>query len=109
VKACAITFSDGLSLAGELPDEMEADGLSAMAPSMLERITQHVNETKLGELVAMTLYGKNAAVSFFARGNVCLTALHDQALEHGTRTRLAELMEKLSKTYAQPETSNVDH
>lgn len=109
VKACAITFSDGLSLAGELPNEMEADGLCAMAPSMLERITQHVNETKLGELVAMTLYGKNAAVSFFARGNVCLTALHDKALEAGTRTHLAELVEKLSKTYAQPETPNVDH
>ena len=109
VKACAITFSDGLSLAGELPHEMDADGLCAMAPSMLERITQHVNETKLGELVAMTLYGKNAAVSFVARGNVCLTALHDKALEAGTRTRLAELVEKLSKTYAQPETPNVDH
>ena len=109
VKACAITFSDGLSLAGELPQEMDADGLCAMAPSMLERITQHVNETKLGELLAMTLYGKNAAVSFFARGNVCLTALHDKALEAGSRTRLAELVEKLSKTYAQPETPNVDH
>ncbi len=109
VKACAITFSDGLSLAGELPEEMDADGLCAMAPSMLGRITQHVNGTKLGELVAMTLYAKNSAVSFFARGSVCLTALHDKALEPETRTRLAELMEKLSKTYAQPETSNVDH
>jgi len=109
VKACAITFSDGLSLAGELPEQVEADGLAAMAPSMLERISQHVNETKLGELIAMTLYAKNSAVSFFARGNVCLTALHEKALEPETRTRLAELIEKLSKTYAQPETPNVDH
>jgi predicted regulator of Ras-like GTPase activity (Roadblock/LC7/MglB family) len=109
VKACAITFSDGLSLAGELPDDMQADGLCAMAPSMLERITQHVNETKLGELVAMTLYAKNCGVSFFARGNVCLTAVHEKALEAESRTRLAALIEKLSKTYAQPETPNVDH
>src|SRR5579864_8893497 len=109
VKACAITFSDGLSLAGELPDGMQADGLCAMAPSMLERITQHVNETRLGELLAMTLYAKNSAVSFFARGNVCLTALHEKALEPEIRARLAELIEKLSKTYAQPETPNVDH
>lgn len=109
VKACAITFSDGLSLAGELPANIEADGLCAMAPSMLERITQHVNETKLGGLVAMTLYTKNSAISFFGRGSVCLTALHEKALESESRTRLAELIEKLSKTYAEPETSNVDH
>jgi predicted regulator of Ras-like GTPase activity (Roadblock/LC7/MglB family) len=109
VKACAITFSDGLSLAGQLPEEVEADGLCAMAPSMLERIAQHVNETKLGQLVEITLYTTGSAVSFFARGNVCLTALHDSSLAPETRTRLAELVEKLSKTYAQPETPNVDH
>jgi predicted regulator of Ras-like GTPase activity (Roadblock/LC7/MglB family) len=109
VKACAITFSDGLSLAGELPPQVEADGLAAMAPSILERIVQHVHETKLGELVAMTLYTKNSAVSFFARGNVCLTALHDNPLAPEIRTRLAELVEKLSKAYAQPESPNVDH
>jgi len=109
VKACAITFSDGLSLAGELPENVEADGLSAMAPSMLERIAQHVHETKLGRLVTMTLYTRDLAVSFFARGNVCLTALHENSLASDTRTRLAELTEKLSKTYAQPETPNVDH
>ena len=68
-----------------------------------------INETKLGELVAMTLYAKNSAVSFFARGNVCLTALHDSPLAPENRTRLAELVEKLSKTYAQPESQNVDY
>ena len=109
VKACAITFSDGLSLAGELPEDLEADGLAAMAPSMLERIHQHVRETKLGHLIAMTLYASNSAVSFFARRNVCLTALHDKPLAPNIRANLAELVEKLSKTYAQPETPNVDH
>jgi predicted regulator of Ras-like GTPase activity (Roadblock/LC7/MglB family) len=109
VKACAITFSDGLSLAGELPKEIKADGLCAMAPSMLERTAQHVRGTKLGQLVAMTLYASDSAVSFFTKGNVCLTALHEGSLAPESRTRLAELVEKLSKTYAQPESSNVDH
>ena len=109
VKACAITFSDGLSLAGELPEKFHADGLCAMAPSMLERITQHVCETKLGRLVAMTLYTSDSAVSFFAHGNVCLTALHETSFAPEIRTRLAELAEKLSQTYAQSESSNVDH
>jgi len=109
VIACAITFSDGLNIAGELPEEVNADGLCAMAPSMLERIAQHLGATQLGQLVAMTLYASNSAVSFFARGDVCLTALHDSSLTTEARAHLAELVEKLSKTYAQPEKSNVDH
>jgi hypothetical protein len=68
-----------------------------------------VRETKLGQLVAMTLYASDSAVSFFARANVCLTALHDKALAPEVRASLAELVEKLSKTYGQPEKPNVDH
>lgn len=109
VTACAITFSDGLSLAGELPAEIKAEGLCAMAPSMLERAAQHVRVTKLGQLVTVTLYASDSAVSFFAKENVCLTALHKSSLTPETRARLTELVEKISKTYAQPESSNVDH
>jgi predicted regulator of Ras-like GTPase activity (Roadblock/LC7/MglB family) len=109
VKACAITFSDGLSLAGDLPGKFEADGLCAMAPSLLQRLGQHLKATKLGQLVAMTLYANDAAISFFARGNVCLTAIHDSSLAPDIRARLAELTEKLSHTYTQSESPNVDH
>ena len=110
VKACAITFSDGLSLAGELPEEIAADGLCAMAPGLSERVAQHVRETKLGSLVAVTLYTSGSAVSFFAQGNICLTALHAEgSLPPETRTQIAELVEKLSRKYAQTETPHVDH
>jgi predicted regulator of Ras-like GTPase activity (Roadblock/LC7/MglB family) len=110
VKACAITFSDGLSLAGELPEEIAADGLCAMAPPLLERISQHVRETKLGSLTAVTLYTGGSAISFFAQGNICLTALHAEgSLPTKTRTQIAELVEKLSRTYAQTEPPHVDH
>ena len=110
VKACAITFSDGLSLAGELPKEIGAEGLCAMAPSILERVASHVRETKLGSLVAVTLYTSGSAVSFFARGNICLSVLHaETSLPSQSRIQIAELVEKLSRTYAQPETPHVDH
>jgi len=110
VKACAITFSDGLSLAGELPEEIAVDGLSAMAPALVERIAQHVRETKIGSLLAVTLYASRSAVSFFAQGNICLTALHAEgSLLPQTRTQIAELVEKLSRIYAQSETPHVDH
>src|SRR5438874_9696969 len=110
VKACAITFSDGLSLAGELPGEIAAEGLSAMAPALVKRIAQHVRETKIGSLVAVTLYASRSAVSFFAQGNICLAAVHaDGSLLAQTRTQIAELVEKLSRVYAQSETPHVDH
>jgi len=110
VKACAITFSDGLSLAGELPGEIAAEGLCAMAPAIMKRIAQHVRETKIGSLVAVTLYASGSAVSFFAQGNICLTAVHAEgSLLVQTRTQIAELVEKLSRVYAQSETAHVDH
>ena len=110
VKACAITFSDGLSLAGELPEAIAADGLCAMAPGLLDRVAQHVRETKLGSLMAITLYTSGSAVSFFAQGNICLTALHAEgSLPPETRTQISELVEKLSRTYAQTEKPHVDH
>jgi predicted regulator of Ras-like GTPase activity (Roadblock/LC7/MglB family) len=104
VKACAITFSDGLSLAGELPGDVAAEGLCAMAPAIMARITQHVGETKLGSLVAVTLNTTGSAVSFFAQGNICLTALcAGDSLSPETRKELAALTEKLSKHYAKTE------
>jgi len=110
VKACAITFSDGLSLAGELPENIAAQGLCAIAPAILERVAQHVHETKLGSLVAVTIYTSGSALSFFAQGNICMTALHAEgSLPPQTRTQIAELVEKLSRTYAQPEAPHVDH
>jgi predicted regulator of Ras-like GTPase activity (Roadblock/LC7/MglB family) len=110
VAACSVTFSDGLSLAGNLPVEVEAEGLCAMAPSLLERIDRHMRDTKLGPLTSMTLHGAKSPVTFFMKGNVCLTVLHaggDLAAE--TQDRLAEMAKELSRTYSQPEAVHVDH
>jgi predicted regulator of Ras-like GTPase activity (Roadblock/LC7/MglB family) len=103
VKACAIMFGDGLSLAGDLPEEYEADGLCAMAPSLLERVSNHMAETKLGELQAMTLSCANAAVTFFMHNNLCLAALHEKAeLAPDVRESLAGAVHDLAKKYSHP-------
>ena len=110
VKACAITFFDGLSLAGSLPPEVEADGLCAMAPLLLERTDKHMRESKLGPLVAMSLHSRDSAISFFPKENICLAVLHaEDVLPPVTRAQLTELVEELSRTYTQPETLHVDH
>jgi predicted regulator of Ras-like GTPase activity (Roadblock/LC7/MglB family) len=111
VDACEIMFSDGLSLAGNFPPEISASGLCAMAPTSLQRIDTHMRESRLGTLTAMTLHSTNSAITFFMKESICLAALHSDsaALAPDTRAQLGELVEELSRIYAQPETPHVDH
>lgn len=103
VKACAIMFGDGLSLAGSLPEEFGADGLCAAAPSLLQRVENHLVDTKLGGLRAMTLSCAKAAVTFFMHDNLCLGALHEKGeLAAEVHERLARVVHELSRTYSQP-------
>jgi predicted regulator of Ras-like GTPase activity (Roadblock/LC7/MglB family) len=100
VKACALMFGDGLSLAGSLPAEYETDGLCAMAPSLMQRIENHMVETKLGALRGMTLSCVKGAVTFFMHENLCLAALHsggDLATE--VREKLSRIVHELSRKY----------
>jgi predicted regulator of Ras-like GTPase activity (Roadblock/LC7/MglB family) len=110
VAGCCLTFADGLGLAGNLPPEVAADGLCAMAPSLLQRIEKHMFDTKLGSLTAVTLHCTNSPLTFFMKGSICLTVLHAQGnLPAETQTKLAQMAKDLSCTYSQPETAHVDH
>jgi len=81
-----------------------------MAPTLLRTIEKHMLETKLGSLVSMTLHSAKSAISFFIQGNIYLAALHrSESLAEETRAQLIEIMEKLSRTYTQPEAGHVDH
>lgn len=103
VKACALMFGDGLSLAGNLPAEYEAEGLCAMAPSLMQRIQNHMVETKLGAFQSLTLSCVKGAVTFFMHENLCLAALHqgeDLALE--AREKLERVVHELSRKYSHP-------
>ncbi len=72
VKSCAILFGDGLSLAGSLPAELETEGICAMAPSLMQRIENHLVDTKLGALRGMTLSCVKGAITFYMHENLCL-------------------------------------
>ena len=100
VKACAIMFGDGLSLAGSLPAEYETDGLCAMAPSLMQRIENHMVETKLGALRGMTLTCLKGAVTFFMHENLCLAALQASGdLTTEVREKLSRVVHELSRKY----------
>lgn len=111
VKACQIMFRDGLGLAGNFPAEVKAEGLCAVAPALLQRISAHMLESRLGPLDAMTLQSAHSAITFFMKENVCLAALHSDAaaLASETQMQVSELVEKLSHTFAQTGASHVDH
>jgi predicted regulator of Ras-like GTPase activity (Roadblock/LC7/MglB family) len=110
VAGCSITFADGLILAGNLPKEVAAEGLCAMAPSLLQRIDKHMLDTGLGSLTGLTLHCAKSAFTFFMHGNICLGALHaDGEFSPETQSKLAEMAKQLSRTYAQTETGHVDH
>lgn len=103
VRACALMFGDGLALAGNLPAEYDADGLCAMAPSLIRRIEDHMKETKLGQLNSMTLACTAAAVTFFMRENLCLAAVHEkEELSANIREHLARVLLELSRKYSHP-------
>ena len=103
VKACAILFGDGLSLAGSLPAELETDGICAMAPSLMQRVENHLVDTKLGQLRGMTLSCVKGAITFYMHENLCLTALHaDLDLPGETREKLGRIVHELSRKYSHP-------
>ena len=96
-------FGDGLSLAGSLPAEYETDGLCAMAPSLMQRIENHLVDTKLGTIKGMTLSCTKGAITFFMHENLCLGALHASLdLPTETREKLARVVHELSRKYSHP-------
>ena len=110
ISAATVVFEDGLALAGNLPDDVPAGGLCAIAPSILQKINRHTAGTKFGALVSMTLDWPTAQLSFFMAGAVCVAVLHNQPVLPGeTHRRLADLTKELSRTYAQPGDKHVDH
>ena len=102
VSACAIVFSDGLSLAGNIPADYEADALCAIAPAIVKRIGEQMLGANLGSLTAVTLFCAKTPVSFFAHGNICLAALHSaDEIAAETRTRLGRIAQELARMYAE--------
>jgi predicted regulator of Ras-like GTPase activity (Roadblock/LC7/MglB family) len=110
VASCSVIFADGLIVAGNIPDEMHMEGLSAVAPTMLKKLQQHMCETQLGALSCMTVHGEKSPVTFFGAGDLCLTAVHNGAeLSEESRRELSRITQELSRTYPQVETPHVDH
>jgi predicted regulator of Ras-like GTPase activity (Roadblock/LC7/MglB family) len=103
VKSSALLFGDGLSLAGSLPPELETEGICAMAPSLMQRLENHLVDTKLGLLRGMTLSCTKGTITFYMHENLCLAALHaDLDLPGETREKLSRIVHEMSRKYSHP-------
>jgi predicted regulator of Ras-like GTPase activity (Roadblock/LC7/MglB family) len=110
VASCSVIFADGLIIAGNIPDEMHMEGLSAVAPTMLKKLQKHMCDTRLGPLSCMTVHGEKSPVTFFGAGDLCLTAVHNSVeLSAASRRELSRITQELSRTYPKVETPHVDH
>jgi predicted regulator of Ras-like GTPase activity (Roadblock/LC7/MglB family) len=110
VASCSVIFADGLIIAGNIPDEMHMEGLSAVAPTMLKKLQKHMCDTRLGPLSCMTVHGEKSPVTFFGAGDLCLTAVHNSVeLSAASRRELGRITQELSRTYPKVETPHVDH
>jgi predicted regulator of Ras-like GTPase activity (Roadblock/LC7/MglB family) len=105
VRACALFFSDGLSLAGNMPSEFKIDPLCAIAPALVRKCLEQMASTNLGTFAGLTLSCTKSAITFFAHGDICLAALHwaGREIEIATRTQLSSVTAELARTYAPTE------
>src|SRR5207237_9667370 len=80
VASCSVIFADGLIIAGNIPQEMHMEGLSALAPTMLKKLQKHMCETQLGPLSFMTVQGDKSPVARFGAGGLCVVSVHSGVL-----------------------------
>ncbi|MBA3543189.1 MAG: hypothetical protein H0T83_01915, partial [Chthoniobacterales bacterium] len=103
VKACSVVFSDGLNLAGNIPEEFNIEALCALAPAIMKRIGDQMVGANLGALQGLSIFCSQKPVSFFAHGNICLAALHAEGeMDSATRLRLNSTAQEIARMYAKP-------
>ncbi len=101
LRACVLSFTDGLNLAGNLPAETGADALCAIAPALWERIENHLGNTGIGEMNALTLHCTKSTITFFRHANICMAALHENGeITDKVRAELGQMLTELSRTYS---------
>lgn len=101
ISSCVIVFSDGLSLAGNIPAEFGSDAISALVPERnYSRASAFAQNANFGSLHSLSLFCDKASVSFFSRGDICLTTVQQAEISGETRTRLGRIAEELAQMFS---------
>ncbi len=101
ITACTIMFSDGLTLAGNFPKELDGEGFSAMSPQFYRRAVAFTTELNLGEMQTYSVYTDRVVLSFFMQEDICLSVMQTgRSFLPGVREKLMCVTTELSRMYA---------
>ena len=101
ITACTIMFSDGLTLAGNFPKELDGEGFSAMSPQFYRRAVAFTTELSLGQMQTYSIYTDRVVLSFFMQEDICLSVMQTgRGFLPGVREKLMSVTTELSRMYA---------
>ena len=101
ITACTIMFSDGLTLAGNFPKDLDGEGFSAMSPQFYRRAVAFTTELNLGEMQTYSVYTDRVVLSFFMQDDICLSVMQTgRGFLPGVREKLMSVTIELSRMYA---------
>jgi hypothetical protein len=97
LKACLLSTTEGVKLAGDFADPEQEKGVSALLPVLFQRIQSQLEVLGAGTLETITLYCGLRQLSTFVKGKLCLTVLHDnRPFKPGVREKIQAVVSELA-------------
>jgi predicted regulator of Ras-like GTPase activity (Roadblock/LC7/MglB family) len=101
ISSCLLMFTDGLPIAGNLPESFSEEAFSALVPRFFSRVDEASRDLALGNVESLTLHTKSGPLSFFVHGGVGMALLHSRSrFMPGVREKLVAIVRETSRIYA---------
>lgn len=97
LRACILSTSNGLKLAGGLEDPDQEKTISAFLPGLFLHTQSNLAGLRAGALETITLSYRHHQWSTFVQGELCLTVFHDnRPFKPGVREKIQAVISELS-------------
>jgi hypothetical protein len=97
LRACILSTTDGLKLAGGLEDPDQEKAISAFLPELFRHTRSNLEGLGAGALETITLCYRLHQLSTFVQGELCLTVFHDnRPFKPGVREKIQAVISELS-------------
>jgi predicted regulator of Ras-like GTPase activity (Roadblock/LC7/MglB family) len=104
LRACILSTTDGLKLAGGLEDPDQEKVISIFLPELFQHAQSNLKELGAGALETITLCYRLHQLSAFVQGGLCLTVFHDnRPFKPGVREKIQAIISELSALSASGE------
>ncbi|MFQ3578480.1 MAG: roadblock/LC7 domain-containing protein, partial [Verrucomicrobiia bacterium] len=101
ISSCLLMFTDGLPIAGNLPEGFDNEAFSALVPRFFAKVDQATSDLRLGSVESLTLHTSLAPVSFFVSGGVGMALIHNRSrFLPGVREKLVAIIRAVSRIYS---------